>query len=157
MLVPMFEHLAWADTLAAESLAALPAGTPAAERVRRLTAHVAASEHIWLARLEGRAPAHAPWPELSLPEAVALARESAAGLLAFVRSLAPERLGEVIVYRNSAGQEFRNRIGDVFAHVALHGSHHRGQLALLVRDAGATPAATDYIVWRRGADVPPAR
>ncbi len=157
MLVPMFEHLAWADTLVAESLAALPADAPVADRVRRIAAHLAASEHIWLARLEGRTPVQVPWPELSLAEAVALSRESTAGLLAFVRSLAPERLGDEIVYRNSAGQEFRNRIGDVLAHVALHGSHHRGQLAMLVRDAGATPAATDYIVWRRGAGVPPAR
>lgn len=157
MLVPMFDHLAWADALAHEALAALPAGAPQHDRARRIAAHLAASEHVWLARLEGRTPAHTPWPELTLAEAIALARESAAGLRALVNASTPERLQQDVVYRNTAGQEFRNRVGDVLAHVALHGSYHRGQLAMLVRDAGATPPACDYIVWRRGTPAPPAR
>jgi uncharacterized damage-inducible protein DinB len=35
--------------------------------------------------------------------------------------------------------------------VALHGSYHRGQIALLVRAGGSTPAPTDYIAFIRGA------
>lgn len=35
------------------------------------------------------------------------------------------------------------------AHVVLHGSYHRGQIALLTRAGGGTPAATDYILFIR--------
>ena len=63
-------------------------------------------------------------------------------------------LAREVDYRNSAGQAFRNRVDDVLAHVALHGSYHRGQLALLARQGGGTPALTDYIAFVRGAPVP---
>jgi uncharacterized damage-inducible protein DinB len=36
-------------------------------------------------------------------------------------------------------------------HVAMHGSYHRGQITMLVRDAGAEPQPTDYIAFVRGA------
>ena len=56
-------------------------------------------------------------------------------------------LAKEITYRNRAGKEYRNTVGDILAHVALHGSHHRGQLALLVRQGGGVPAGTDYITY----------
>jgi uncharacterized damage-inducible protein DinB len=33
----------------------------------------------------------------------------------------------------------------------LHGAYHRGQIALLIRQAGAVPAPTDYVAFVRGA------
>jgi uncharacterized damage-inducible protein DinB len=54
-------------------------------------------------------------------------------------------------YRNSAGDEFDNAIEDILVHVAMHGSYHRGQITMLVRDAGAEPQPTDYIAFVRGA------
>ena len=151
MLKRMFEHLAWADAHARATLAGLPAGTPQPERATRIHAHLAAAEHVWLSRLQGREPEHTVWPALTPDQAAALASRSAEQLAAFVQDLRAEDLEREITYRNSAGQEFTNRVGDVLAQVALHGSYHRGQLAMLVRDAGAPPAATDYIVFVRGA------
>ncbi|MGG1633398.1 DinB family protein [Paenibacillus sp. NRS-1760] len=31
----------------------------------------------------------------------------------------------------------------------MHGSYHRGQIALLLRQAGAEPILTDYIIYER--------
>ncbi len=155
MLSELFDHLAWADARAREALAAMPAGSPQRERALRIHAHLAAAEHVWLSRLEGRVPEHAVWPALEPDAATALARESAARLSAYVRGLGPGDLAREVTYRNSAGQEFLSCVEDVLAQVALHGSYHRGQLALLARDAGAQPAVTDYIVFVRGATAPP--
>jgi len=33
----------------------------------------------------------------------------------------------------------------------MHGCYHRGQVAMLIRDGGGTPAPTDYIAFVRGA------
>ena len=32
----------------------------------------------------------------------------------------------------------------------MHGSYHRGQVAMLLRQSGAEPLPTDYIVFVRG-------
>lgn len=160
MLRTLFEHLAWADANVRDALRAMPAESPERQRALSIYAHLAASEHVWLARLEGRAAAYSVWPDLDLDAAEALAVESAAALQAYVARLSPADLGSQVTYRNSAGQEFRNGVQDVLAHVALHGSYHRGQLALLARQGGGVPASTDYIAYVRGAPaatrVPPA-
>ena len=40
---------------------------------------------------------------------------------------------------------------DMLLQVVLHGCYHRGQVALVVRGAGAEPSPTDYIAFVRGA------
>ena len=67
-------------------------------------------------------------------------------------SLDAAELNRPVHYVNSAGQEFVNTVRDILFHVAMHGSYHRGQIALLVREAGGQPAATDFIAFARGAD-----
>ncbi len=62
-----------------------------------------------------------------------------------------DKLEQPVSYRNSAGDEFKSAVRDILAHVALHGSYHRGQIAALVRAAGTKPASTDFIAFARGA------
>lgn len=160
LLVSLLDHVGWADALARAAITGLAEGSAERAQATRLYAHVAAAEHVWLARLEGRSPAHPVWPTLSLEEAGALAAESLAGLRAVAAGMAAssgaDATAPMVTYRNSAGQVFTDRVEDVLAHVALHGSHHRGQIAMLTRQGGATPAATDYIVFVRGVPAPPA-
>ena len=152
MLTSLYDHLAWADARALAALREMPQGA-AADQALTTYAHIAAAEHVWLARLEGRTPMHPVWPSLSVDEAAALAAESAAGLRVHA-ALDVSELGRTVTYLNSAGQAFTNTVSEILAQVALHGSYHRGQLAMLARQGGGTPAATDYIVFVRGADVP---
>ena len=49
-----------------------------------------------------------------------------------------------------AGRRFATRAIDMFTQLVMHGSYHRGQIALLLRQSGAEPAATDYITFVRG-------
>jgi uncharacterized damage-inducible protein DinB len=56
-----------------------------------------------------------------------------------------------IEYHNSKGERWVNAVGDIFQHVMMHGTYHRGQIATLMRQAGVNPAYTDYIeAVRRG-------
>ncbi|BAH40692.1 MAG TPA: hypothetical protein DGD08_18575 [Gemmatimonas aurantiaca] len=142
----LFDHLAWADQQALMAMASLdPQGTHHAEAVR-LYAHLAGAAHTWCTRIAGRPTEHPVWPSLSLDEATALAQASVAGLRA---AAAHGDLDRVVEYRNSAGQAFRNTVSDILTQVVLHGSYHRGQLALLARQGGGTPAVTDYIFYVR--------
>ena len=152
-LLALLDHLRWADVRAREALQSLPADAPQAERARALYAHVAVAEHVWLARLKRRAPEHAVWPALAPDEAAALAAATVDALRAHVGTLSADDLDAPVSYHTTTGDAYRNTVREIVAHVALHGSYHRGQIALLVRDGGGAPVPTDFIVWSRGAPV----
>ena len=144
----VIEHLKWADAAALEALR-----TSSGSDARALTiySHVLGAEAVWLARLAGRPSDVAVWPVLSLEAAASLAARNAAELDAVLSSLGPDDLGREIDYHTTDGRPFRSTIEDILLHVALHGSYHRGQVALLIRAGGGEPAPTDYIAFVRGA------
>jgi uncharacterized damage-inducible protein DinB len=141
----LFEQIFWAD---ARVLALLR--TVEHERSLRLLAHLLAAERVWLTRLRGEDSSRLEiWPTLSLAECETLAAESRAGYTAYLEGLSERDLPEPVTYRNSTGAAFHTARLDILTHVALHGSYHRGQIAQLVRGAGAEPVNTDYIIWVR--------
>lgn len=143
----LFAHARWADERALE---ALRGAAQAPAEALKVYAHVLGAEHTWLSRLRGEAPEVAVWPALGIEECAALALENADGYDAYLDSLAPDDFASEVEYRNSAGDRFRTRIDDILLHVALHGSYHRGQIAMLLRQHGAAPLPTDYIAYVRG-------
>lgn len=147
-LARLFRHMWWADDAVRAALEA--AGDRAPDRAVALYAHVLGAELVWLDRVEGAAPSVAVWPETSLAGCAALARRARERYETFLGSLTAEALPRPIHYTNSAGQAFDTPLEDILLHVALHGAYHRGQIAMLLRDAGAEPAPTDYIAWARG-------
>lgn len=122
----------------------------APHRALTLYLHVLGAEHVWLSRLEQRAPAVAVWPTGDLALCRTLGPRNADGFRAYLDRLSPSDLRRSVHYRNSAGQEFDSAIEDIIIHVALHGSYHRGQVTMLVRDAGLEPQPTDFIAFVRG-------
>ena len=148
-LARLYEHLVWADRRVLESLRRTPVPDPAA---LELFSHVLGAEHVWLARIHGRAAEVPVWPVLDLEGCAALARENADGYGALLRTLGPGDDRRPVSYRNSAGDAFTSTVEEILLHVAMHGSYHRGQIALLVRAGGAVPAASDFIAFVRGAD-----
>jgi len=145
-------HLEWADAAVLDALRRSPGID---SRALTLYAHLLGAESVWLARIAGRPQDVAVWPTLTLDEAASLAARTAKELREVVSRAAPDDLAREVEYRNSAGSQFRTALEDILLHVALHGSYHRGQIALLIRDGGGEPAPTDYIGFIRG--VPAAR
>jgi len=146
LLKRLFAHLEWADAAVLDSFRA----SPPPPRALELYAHLLGAEHIWLARFRQTTPRHSVWPKLDIAQCAELARENAAQFKAYLDTADPAVLTTEMPYTNSAGQSFRTRVDDILLHVALHGSYHRGQVALLVREASVKPASTDYIAFVRG-------
>jgi uncharacterized damage-inducible protein DinB len=142
----LVDHMAWADEGVLESLRQ----PRVPKRAIDFYAHVLGAENVWLTRLEQRPQAVAVWPTLTLEECAELSEENRRRFAAFVERLTSEDLRRTVHYRNSAGLEFDTPIEDILLHVAMHGSYHRGQVSLLVRDAGAEPRPTDFITFVRG-------
>lgn len=146
-LEKLLDHLEWADRRVLDSLRAMM--HPDA-RALDLYAHVLGAEHSWLSRILERAPREKIWPELTLGTAAALAAENAAALRALVPGNCGDQLQRLVAYTNSSGLPFESTVEDMLLQVVLHGCYHRGQIAMIVRGAGAEPAPTDYIAFVRG-------
>jgi len=58
-------------------------------------------------------------------------------------------LTEIVSYKNSKGKEFNNTIQEVIFHFLNHSTYHRGQIAMLMKQAGLEPINTDYIFYKR--------
>ena len=148
----LFQHLEWANGRLLEALDR--AAAPPGEAIR-LLAHVLGAERVWLDRIQGLGDARPdPWPALSLGQARELCQASVARFRTVLRTAPAERLAAPIAYVNSRGEAFRNSLEDILLHVALHGAHHRGQIAALLRQAGLEPAVTDYIGFARAGQGP---
>ena len=140
LLEQLYNHDWWAND---QIMAELRREAPDPE-TKRLLAHVIATEHLWLSRIDMVKPRVAVWPTLSLDEIAALDAENRTRLRELLRR--PDDAREQIVhYRNSLGNEFDNTVRDILIHIALHGHYHRGQIARAMRSAGREPVYTDYI------------
>ncbi|MBX2870533.1 MAG: hypothetical protein KTR30_00480 [Saprospiraceae bacterium] len=62
---------------------------------------------------------------------------------------ASRTLDSTIAYQNSKGQSFSNSLQDIYFHVINHSTHHRSQIALILRQHKIIPPASDYIFYKR--------
>lgn len=142
----MWEFEGWANRRALESIRQL---SDKAECLR-LFGHILAAQRAWLTRLEGGDSSGVelfPTPTVEQCEAE-LAELEAKGQ-AYLASAGEEDLDRQIVYTNQTGKSFSNPPRDILTHLGMHSQYHRGQIAILVRQAGAAPAVTDFIVFCR--------
>lgn len=136
----LFRFNEWAN---AETLRSIERAEVAPERALRWMAHIAAAEKLWLARLRSSGERIDVWPVASLAEVSDSLRESSAAFVDLVAS--DPDLTREITYLNTKGESWTNNVGDVLQHVAMHGVHHRAQIAAELRAAGFEPAYVDFI------------
>jgi uncharacterized damage-inducible protein DinB len=156
------EHFAygeWANDRFREVIAALP-GDQLAVRIEssfssivETFAHIVAAEWIWLRRWKGENPSSIPdWLEQPRFDAlVTRLAEIESERDGFLATLGENDLEKVLSYRTMDGTPYENRLADLFLHVVNHSTYHRGQLATMLRQVGAIPPATDFIVFKRDA------
>ena len=152
-----FRYNAWVNNLLLESLVRCAASSggsqspsdPLAQATLLLT-HVLRAEEVWHARIHGRTgPITRLWEPVPLDDLPPLAEACAQGWRTLVADMSAEDLGSTVAYRNSHGERFEQRLHDVLDHVANHGTHHRGQIVLLLRQAGFPAPVTDLIAYQR--------
>jgi uncharacterized damage-inducible protein DinB len=117
--------------------------------LRGTLGHLYGAEWIWLERWRGRSPRALP-SSLDLPDVETIRgrwksveREQED----FLEHLDPERLEEPLTYTNLKGENWTYVLWRILAHVVNHSSYHRGQVATLLRQLGATPLSTDLLLY----------
>lgn len=135
-----FDHWASLETWAALA--------PVADRVPRSMAwlaHVMAAKRLWFARVADTTPPFTVNPTLALDEVRAQLLVAHAEWHGYLASRTDADMTAVVPYRNIKGHPFHSTLGDILAHLPVHGQHHRGQIAADLRSAGATPPVIDFI------------
>ncbi|MGO4184439.1 DinB family protein [Paenibacillus sp. TAF43_2] len=147
--VKCFQHIAWAN---AQVIMALKLSDLPMEKSLSLLSHVLAAEKVWLTRINGEDSAGmAIWPTHTLEQCERFAEQNKADYEVLLSKLVESDYGNESNYSDSKGNPFTTKISDILTQVVLHGSYHRGQIALLLRQAGAEPILTDYIIYERQA------
>ena len=117
--------------------------------VRDTLVHIMAAEWIWLRRWKGVSP-RALFNASEFPNLEAVKgywSEIQTEQVAFVSDVTDESLNEIIKYVNTKNQTWQYPLGRLMQHVVNHSSYHRGQVANFLRQLGAQPASTDFLIY----------
>ena len=153
----LFDYSEWANHKFLDVVAGLSAEDFARDLkgshggIRGTLVHTYGAEQIWHERFKGGSPTSLPGED-SLTSVAALRErwatlESERG--AWLAALSPDAGEQVVDYRNFKGEPFSSRLWPLVQHVTNHGSYHRGQVAVFLRQLGLKPPATDLVAFDR--------
>ena len=138
----MFAFDRWANVVS------LDAVEPVAQQVPASMAwlnHILGAKCIWLARVTGTPPPFGVNPAFSAADLRGQFAQVHDGWTRFLAGQTDQDVVRVIDYLNLKGDPFSSPLGDILAHVPVHGQHHRGQINADLRAAGVAPPVIDYI------------
>lgn len=148
--IDLFHYTRWANREIITAVETVDEHDAAWSRIIRLLSHIMRAQEIWLGRVQDTDGARtAVWDDDDLETCIRRAETSTQDWLTHLEACTEADFEVAIEYTNSKGQPFTNELRDICAHIVNHGTHHRSQIALLLRDAGIAPPPTDYIVYLR--------
>jgi uncharacterized damage-inducible protein DinB len=114
--------------------------------IERQLSHIVLTHRLWLQRLGEATFTGHPWDALESGELIPLDTENQdLTWNAMGRRMPAER----IAYTNMAGVPLQNTVAEILFNIVNHSSYHRGQVALMMREAGLEPAPTDFAFQAR--------
>ncbi len=124
--------------------------------IRETLGHIVVVEWVWLQRWRGVSPASVPaWAATSAaPGLSEELRRVEAERGVFLGTLTDADLARPVNYVNVRGQPHAYPLGDLLLHLVNHSTYHRGQVTNMLRQVGATPPATDLLVFRDEVETP---
>lgn len=127
--------------------------------IRNTMVHMLSAEWGWLERCGGAARGPALRAQ-DYPTATALFdrwHHVEARVREFLSTLRDEDLVRVVEFTVGGGSPQAMALGQLLHHAAIHGIHHRGQAALLLRTLGYVPGNFDILLYYAGrsAKLPP--
>lgn len=118
--------------------------SPKADAISSMS-HIILAVEVWCDRIEGK-QGSSPWQDIELEELSPRSQKAYERAINLLDALGPAR---TINYSNSKGTSFQNSVGDILFHVVNHSTHHRAQIASMLRMQDVTPPPSDYIFYLR--------
>jgi uncharacterized damage-inducible protein DinB len=119
------------------------------DSVRNTLVHILSAEWGWLDRCGGarRGPALAATDYPTVISLIDRWRQVEAHVREFLSNLNDEDLNRTIEFSLGNGPKHAMQLGELMHHAAIHGVHHRGQVALLLRSLGRVPGNFDIFFY----------
>jgi uncharacterized damage-inducible protein DinB len=117
--------------------------------VRNTMVHVLSAEWGWLDRCGGPQRG-AALSAANFPTVASLLdrwQQVEAYVREFLKTLRDEDLSRVVEFTIGTGPKQAMSLGELMHHAAIHGVHHRGQVALLLRSLGHVPGNFDILLY----------
>ena len=132
-----------------EAMRTHPEAVP--DKATVLFCHLLNAQIIWLDRLRGLPISITDaWQTYDLDTSERLNEDLTMQSLEYLQSVSdPLRFVRPFGYQNLAGESTENLLRDVLIHIVNHGTYHRGQVAMLLKEAGIQPPRTDYVFMQR--------
>ena len=114
-------------------------------------AHLVSAQRNWLRRWKGQSASRPlPFEAFASPEeANRRWVEVDRALAGFVDGLDDGGLEQSIGLTTPRGRSYSSPLWRAMLHVVNHSSYHRGQIAAMLRQVGATPQGTDLMLYYR--------
>jgi uncharacterized damage-inducible protein DinB len=143
----LFQYNRWANSHILQTLEDMPGPD---REILKLYAHILAAQRIWLRRLRHQEYlSMSGWPDDTFAECKELSRASDAEWVAFLDEFVEGGLDKWLEFTDTEGMVCAITYRDALTHVVNHGSHHRAQIALLMRKVGIAPPRMDFADFAR--------
>lgn len=118
------------------------------EKILTVMGHLVSANFIWLNRIKGLPKSeYKLWGGYTLPQLKDMVEEADRLWMEYIE--VTDDFSQVLKYNNYVGNYFENKVEQIMIHLVNHGSYHRGQVAMLLRQKGFEPVNTDYITYDR--------
>ena len=151
--VQLFTHMEWADSLIWKSVLATDAAREDRTVMERLH-HIHMVQRIYLRMWQGAPDRGRELDSFQdLQEVLTWAREYYHDLRQFRESIDAEILSKPVEFPWAGelvkwfGEARSATGGETVIQVAMHTSHHRGQLCTMIRQLGGEPPLVDFVGW----------
>ncbi|HTF21317.1 MAG TPA: DinB family protein [Chryseolinea sp.] len=161
MSYSILQHLefnAWANGMMIETLKPLSdelfyrGNQGSFPSIAKTTLHIWGSQHIWYRRMQGESLKQAPMVA-EPPSKVDILEglmNSSKDFVMFINSVSPALLSGRYHYTNLRGESCDDTYEETLYHIVNHGTYHRGQLILMLRECGVSSLpGTDLIHYLR--------
>lgn len=145
-LLKLYQYNAWANR---RVIGCLERQAVTDEKIVSIFAHCVAANFIWYNRFMGLPKSdYKLWGGgYTIADLKKMVEEANELWMSFIDS--NNSFDRVLKYHNYVGDYYENNIQDIMIHLVNHGSYHRGQVAVLLKERGYEPVNTDLITYDR--------
>ncbi len=111
--------------------------------------HLINVNRIWLDRMQNGSSGISMNARMELDECEQLSVSVSSEILKFIGNQQPDHLYSKCRYKNTKDKTFDDSYIDILTHMLNHSEHHRAQIVARLRNIGAIPPATDYLLYVR--------
>ncbi len=141
----MIHYTSWADRLCLDSFQK----QKPPDKALLIFSHSIVCGVLWYDRVIGRPSVYPLWETIPIEKLRTISETSIADWLNLLEKKTDADLQEPISYKNTSGISYTTSLHDILTHAFNHATHHRGQVVVLMREAGIVPPGTDYILYIR--------